>query len=259
MKSLLRLFGAPKVRQSVDLVPLAPLADEGQVVWAVGDVHGCLSLYRKLEAEILADARAQERKVTIVLLGDVVDRGPASAEVLDLLTSRPPEGLKRICLRGNHEDMMLQFLETPDPAADWLHFGGRETLMSYGVDGVEFSAMPKRKLEQFIRAIIPEQHIRFLRSLQFGAVYKSYVLVHAGVDPQFGPELQPSQTLMWGNAGEGFGPEGPAVVHGHVIQPAPIVTPQRVAIDTGAYKTGILTAAQLSSGYPPRILSVTDH
>lgn len=258
MKVLARFFGRATARPAPRLIELDHIVDQGQSVWAVGDVHGCVHLYRKLEAQILAEARATSRRATIVLLGDVVDRGPATAEMLDLMCARAPADLQRICLRGNHEDMMLQFLDDPDPASDWLHFGGRETLLSYGVDGVDFSAMPKRRLEQFVRSIIPEQHIQFLRRIVPGIAYANYVMVHAGVDPNFAPNNQPFETMMWGGSPDGFGNGGPTVVHGHVIHPAPTVLPHRVAIDTGAYKTGVLTAAELSNGYPPRIITVSD-
>src|SRR6478609_8623701 len=102
-------------------------------IYAIGDVHGCLVALRQLEAKITADAMSHLHRPLVVMLGDVVDRGPASAQVIDHLLTTTPD-FDRICLAGNHEVAMAEFLDAPHPRHDWLEFGGLETLLSYGIE-----------------------------------------------------------------------------------------------------------------------------
>ena len=115
-----------------------PRAPDGVVAYAIGDVHGRADKLRELEGLVRADAarRAAARRV-VVLLGDYVDRGPSSREVLEHLCAPPPDGLERVCLAGNHEWLMLAFLDDPGEAGPWLANGGAATLASYGVGDAE--------------------------------------------------------------------------------------------------------------------------
>lgn len=229
--------------------------DDGPV-YAVGDVHGCLSLYLEIEAAILRDAAGHDGQPTIILLGDVVDRGPQSAGVIDHLLASPPGTARRLCLMGNHEAMMLAFLASPRASANWLHLGGHETLASYGMtlDLGELDRMNERKLLQLLAAHLPEPHIRFLRSTLPAVQVGGYLLAHAGADATAPLTAQPRQALLWGSEGQNA-PEGLTLIHGHYVTAEPECRSGSIGIDTGAYATGRLTAIRLQNGQNPAVLS----
>lgn len=228
-------------------------------VYAVGDVHGCLSLYREIEAQILRDADKFAGPPTIVLLGDIVDRGPQSAALIDHLLESLPGAARRLCLMGNHEAMMLDYLASPTGKADWLHMGGHETLASYGVspDIATLERMSERKLLQTLAAHLPEHHVRFLQSLLPGLQVGSYLLAHAGADAAAPLTAQPRQALLWGDAGRGA-PGGLTLVHGHFVTTRPERRSNSIGIDTGAYATGRLTVLRLVQGLSPAVLTTKE-
>ena len=237
------------------IVPLGLGADE--VLYAVGDVHGLHAAAMALEAAILADAALLGALPVIVYLGDVVDRGPESARMLDLVLSRP-DGWRRLALRGNHEDLMLDFLLRPAPGHEWLALGGRETLLSYGVPEGDLSRTPARRLESLVRAHVPDEHVALLGSLPLGLDAGAALLVHAGLRPGVPPARQAARDLMWFRDGYAADyAESPAlVVHGHSPLERATLFGQRLGLDTGAYDGGPLSAARLVPGVRPVILSV---
>lgn len=238
------------------------------LVYVVGDVHGCFSQYRALEARILADAAEVAPGVTalIVLLGDLVDRGPKSAQVLDLVLGPSPQGAQRLALAGNHEEMFLAFLDAPRPDAPWLDYGGCETLNSYGIyppKGQRFADLTVRLLGQMIATSTTLAHIEALRALPVSLRFPGYLICHAGLDVHAPLAAQTERALMWSNpadldldirAGEGpvalqeLEAEGLRVVHGHVPGPTAFERPRRISIDTGAYGSGTLSAVRLRPG-----------
>ena len=246
---LLRRFLAPAPAEtahilSLDLWPVA--------AYAVGDVHGCFDLYQPLEARLNADAAAQGGVGLLVVLGDFIDRGPQSARMLDHLLAAPPPNLMRVVLRGNHEEMFLRFLDAPDPASDWLHHGGLETLASYGLEtaALRAGALSPRKLHQTLGTTIPSEHRDFLRALPDALILSPLMFVHAGVDPACPPEQQKPHVLRWGAPEQPGTLDGTAfpltVVHGHIPSTAgrAEIMAGRVNLDTGAYARGTLSAAR---------------
>ncbi len=225
-------------------------------VYAVGDAHGCLALYREIEARIVQDAAAFDGPPTLVLLGDMIDRGPHSAELIDHLMRPPPGALRRHCLMGNHEEMMLDYLADARAHAGWLHAGGSETLASYGIrqEIDELERMAERKLRQTLAAHLPEGHVAFLQGLLPGICIGGYLLAHAGADATAPLSAQPRRALLWGDAGE-RAPMGLTLVRGHVVVAAPDRRAGLIGIDTGAYATGRLTALRLVPGQEPAVLT----
>lgn len=224
----------------------------GDVVYAVGDVHGELELLKHMLALIAADAARflPDHRITLILLGDYVDRGPDSRGVLDLLCGDPLPGATLRCLRGNHEDALLAFLEQPETGRDWLRFGGAETLASYGLiapPGTNDTAR-LRSLSQGLRERLPVAHTAFLRETRFLETLGDYVFVHAGVRPGLPLERQTPRDLMWirDDFLDRVFPAPPVIVHGHTIVDSPELLPHRIAIDTGAFATGILSAVRLN-------------
>jgi serine/threonine protein phosphatase 1 len=215
----------------------------GERVYAVGDVHGCLDRLVALH-EIIADdiaARPIER-VTLVHLGDYVDRGSDSAQVVDWLINRPPVPADLIVnLMGNHEHMMLSALAGVDKDApnQWLMNGGADSLLSWSIS----RTVPPAEWA----SRIPIRHLIFLRDLAISHRIGPYLFVHAGVQPGVPLEQQSRHDMMWirepflsSRADHGF-----VVVHGHTPKREPIVQPNRIAIDTGAVLGGALTCVVL--------------
>lgn len=218
------------------------------VVYAIGDVHGCLSELLVLEDKITRDSAGIEGRKLIVMLGDYIDRGPQSAGVIDHLLARPPVSFERICLMGNHEVMATAFLERPLARADWLQFGGAETLQSYGLPPEALSGRSPSRLRQTIEAYVPQEHRTFLSARDWTLSMPGWLFVHAGLRPGVPLEQQDPNDLFW-IRDEFFAAPGPSplrVVHGHTPAAEPVVTPNRICIDTGAFATGRLTALRIT-------------
>ena len=221
----------------------------GRRVYAVGDIHGRVDLLVRMQRLIEQDAAtAGELDLVLVYLGDYVDRGPTSNDVLDRLIDAPLQGLRTIHLQGNHEAMMLDFVAGTTSVA-WLMNGGVETLASYGIglDAGWPTGEVLAELRTRLRRALPARHLRFLTSLSLVHAEGDYVFVHAGIRPGRPLELQEAQDLLWirepflGKARD----DGLCVVHGHTIAPRPEVGPHRIGIDTGAFFSGRLTCVVL--------------
>jgi serine/threonine protein phosphatase 1 len=214
--------------------------------YAIGDIHGRLDLLADLLARIEADhARRPPAKTWLVFLGDLVDRGPDSRGVVDLLASRPPAFARNVFLKGNHEEFFLGVLDGDDSGVQhWLSYGGTECAQSYGLgSGWMLNATPTAIMERLIEQV-PEAHVRFLEEMADSFRFGDYLFVHAGIRPGVALDRQTSRDLRW--IREGFLDDqtdhGVMVVHGHTIVERPEQHPNRIAIDTGAYRYGTLTA-----------------
>lgn len=221
----------------------------GRRVYAIGDVHGRADLLRALHALILEDAANAPPEKTVIYLGDYVDRGLHSREVLDLVVDAPLPGFAQVALRGNHEAMMLDFLERAENGPPWLWNGGAATLLSYGValpSATQDPAALEAAREAFAAAL-PARHLEFLRGLRLSHVEGDYAFVHAGIRPGLPLEMQAADDLLWirGEFLRSTLDHGHVVVHGHTIVREVEMRPNRIGLDTGAYATGRLTALVL--------------
>lgn len=236
-------------RRPADPSPEPPAVPPGLRVYAVGDVHGRADLLETLLAEIEADDRARGPAEThLVMLGDLIDRGPDTARILERLRERPPGFARLHLILGNHEEMLLRQIDEPDPdaLAQFMRYGGRETLESYGVPE-RMLILHDRHLPQEIMAYVPEADVAFLRSFSHSVRFGDYLFVHAGIRPGVPiDEQRPSET-RWirGAFLESEADHGAVVVHGHTITAEPEIRHNRIGIDTGAYASGILTALAL--------------
>ncbi|MCO6415417.1 serine/threonine protein phosphatase [Siccirubricoccus sp. KC 17139] len=215
----------------------------GQRVYAIGDVHGCDRQLAALHKRIAADAKARPvPQITLLHLGDYVDRGPDSAAVLErLLAPSPVPGATVVNLLGNHEAMMLEGCEpdaTEEAMGQWLQNGGAATLKSYGT-----KAGPGGEAW----AEVPEEHIALLRQLPLLHRAGDYLFVHAGVRPDLPLERQSAMDLLWiREPFLSFEGELPwVVVHGHTPARSPAILRHRIGIDTGACFGGDLTCLVL--------------
>lgn len=231
----------------------------GVRVYAVGDIHGRADLLRRLIGLVAADADAAPRlQPYLIFLGDYVDRGPDSREVIDLLIGGLPRHFGAVFLKGNHEDALLRFLEAPATGAHWLSYGGDATLRSYGVPlPAEGTAEQQlTALRDRLARRLPPRHRAFLEHLRLCVSIGDYFFVHAGVRPGIPLDSQDAEDLMW--IRDPFlaarTDHGKVVVHGHTIVEEPEERPNRIGIDTGAYATGRLTCLVLE-GETRRFLS----
>lgn len=232
--------------------PHAPCVPQDTVVYAVGDVHGRLDLLERMVARIAADAgRVRARRRVVVFLGDYVDRGPQSRAVVEYLSAGPPSdgplaSAEWICLKGNHEDYLVRFLTEAAGDRAWLQNGGLATVESYAgtVDGL---ANDLPGLQMMLSRAVPPAHLRWMVRLPVRHVEGDYLFVHAGIRPGIALEDQDPADLLWIrddflSASTTF---EKVVVHGHSTTSLPEIRPNRIGIDTGAYRSGRLTTLVL--------------
>jgi serine/threonine protein phosphatase 1 len=214
--------------------------------YVVGDIHGRLDLLDELLGKIHDDLdRNPARKAVIVFVGDLIDRGPHSAGVIERLRTYARPGVRVIFLLGNHEEVVLRILDGDSShIAQWLTFGGAQCLASYGVDPVAVRAMSEAEALSVIRSAIPVRHAHFLHSFADSFRFGDYVIVHAGVRPGVALDQQLQSDLRWIRQPflEDDRDHGFVVVHGHTITDGVDERANRIGIDTGAYASGILTA-----------------
>jgi serine/threonine protein phosphatase 1 len=225
---------------------------KGLRVYAVGDIHGRADLLAQVFAHIDEDtARHPGTQEIEVFIGDYVDRGPDSAAVINQLVERST-CRKTVFLRGNHEALMLAFLENPSALAEWEHVGGMATLISYGLQGV-LKADREQQIElcASFNRVLPPSHRNFLQDLRTSYACGDYFFVHAGVRPGLPLSQQEDQDLLWIRTDflEHAGPFGKIVVHGHTPVMQPQILGNRINIDTGAFATGKLTCFAFQDDY----------
>jgi serine/threonine protein phosphatase 1 len=216
-------------------------------IYAIGDVHGRLDLLREMIQAIEADdAKRPAAQTTIVLLGDLIDRGPDSAGAVALVREWTKQRRLRLIM-GNHEEMFLDSFSKPGVLRNFLRFGGQVTMLSYGISPRELAEADEETLQQLMASAVPTEDRDFLAGFEKMVVLGDYVFVHAGVRPDMPLEHQTTQDCRW--IREPFlshpGDFGGMVVHGHTVTQEPELMRNRIGIDTGAYMSGRLTAVGL--------------
>jgi len=236
-----------------------PAGAPGYRAYAVGDVHGRLDLLEELLAKIHAELQHRPaRKTLLVFVGDLIDRGPSSAQVIERLRTYRREGIRPVFLLGNHEEVLLRILQGDSQLiTKWRWFGGSECLQSYGVDPDQFAHLTDEQALALVREAIPREHVEFLESFVDSCRFGDYLFVHAGIRPGVELDQQRQADLRW--IREPFlldeTDHGAIVVHGHTITSEVDERPNRIGIDTGAYRTGVLTALAIEG--PERWLIAT--
>jgi serine/threonine protein phosphatase 1 len=223
-----------------------PKTPRGYRAYAIGDIHGRLDLLDQLIGTIERDiADRPPRKTLLVFLGDLIDRGPDSRGVVDRLKNFRHDRLKPYFLAGNHEEVLLRILAGERHVlADWLKFGGVESLASYGFDASTLELTNERASLAAVRKAIPDDHARFIASFSDTLSFGDYLFVHAGIRPGLDLSMQSQKDLRWIRSPflDDESDHGRVVVHGHSICSSVEVRSNRIGIDTGAYRSGILTA-----------------
>ncbi|KQO77619.1 metallophosphoesterase [Rhizobium sp. Leaf262] len=220
--------------------------DRPDIVYAIGDVHGCFDLLLALQRKILDDAAQHHGSKWIVMLGDYVDRGPKSSSVIHELLKPMTGDIERFCLAGNHEATMLDFLRNPRRDHLWLEFGGVETLRSYGISEIPHDT---RKLNALLQEAIPGDHIAFISALPSLLAVPGLCFVHAGVLNGVPLQRQDDKHLLWIRPKEQTNPGADNLfltVHGHTPVRTVSLTDNRLNVDTGAFMTGRLSAVRIT-------------
>jgi len=235
--------------------PRLSAAPAGTRYYLIGDIHGRLDLYDAIiagiEADIAADCRTEAR---IVLLGDLIDRGPDSAGVIARTQRWQAQRNVRV-LAGNHEEMFLAAFEQPEALRHFLKHGGRATVQSFGLSNKQFAAMALEDLFDLLPALVPQDVRDYIAAFDPMIIAGDYVFVHAGIDPDRPLADQKRSDLLW--IRDRFlrheGPLEKVVVHGHTIFDRVMDCGNRIGIDTGAFRSGVLTALVLE-GNQRRVL-----
>lgn len=226
--------------------PERPAGARDHRAYVVGDVHGRLDLLDALLDKIHADIEDRAPCDTVlVFVGDLIDRGPGSAAVVERLRTYRHPNVRPVFLLGNHEEVLLRIIAgDASVIPGWLRFGGAECFRSYGGDPNQLQRMPDTEAIAAVRAVVPDEHVEFLSG--FGDTFRfgDYLFVHAGIRPGIPLEQQQQSDLRWirepflyDDTDHGF-----VVVHGHTIAHEVQEKANRIGIDTGAFATGILTA-----------------
>ena len=223
-----------------------PAGARGWRAYGVGDIHGRLDLLDELLEKIHEDiAQRKSREVLLVFVGDLIDRGPNSRQVLERLRTYEHPGVQTVFILGNHEEVLLRILAgEADLITKWRWFGGSECLASYGVDASALTGLSDDDAITIVRNAIPRDHVEFLESFDDSCRFGDYLFVHAGIRPGVEIDQQRQSDLRWirepflfDETDHGF-----IVVHGHTIRPDVEIRPNRIGIDTGAFQSGVLTA-----------------
>lgn len=224
---------------------------DGLRIYSIGDVHGCDDMLAAMHEKIADDLAARPCAThRIIHIGDYVDRGPDNAGVIERLSRLGEADDRILCLRGNHEEMLLDFLDDPLAIGDvWLRNGGDATLASYGLD-VELAGVTDRAFEGLgaaFAASLPSRHRVFLEGLPYWVQFGDYFFCHAGVRPGIAIEEQDRFDLIWIREEFLYSDDdfGAVVVHGHTPADEPEIGSNRINIDTGAVYGGALTCVVL--------------
>jgi len=244
MKKLLKRFF-----KSSRTPPIQAHCPPGERIYCIGDIHGRHDLLQQLHTNILNHAATYTGRKKLIYLGDYIDRGDHSKEVIEVLLSDPLHGFDIVYLRGNHEQTLLDFLHEPEVGRSWFNYGGLQTLVSYGVRYSKLPTSPNDllALQADLRTCMPQSHVRFLEQTGLSYVVGSYYFVHAGVSPRLRLDQQQAEDQLWIRDAfiEHTRPYEKIIVHGHTITEEVDFQANRIGLDTGAYLSGKLTCLVL--------------
>ncbi len=244
-----RLFKKAAVQRPLDTARVP----DGMRVYAIGDIHGRNDLLHNLLKQIEADDAARGAADThIIFLGDLMDRGPDSAGVMNTAMALRDAGRKVRFLMGNHEEVFVRVCRKNDTKVTrfFLRIGGEETVLSYAITRAEYITLDMEQLSERLATLVPEAHLEFVESFEDQIVIGDYAFVHAGIRPGVPLSEQKPSDLRW--IREDFvdqrGDLEKVVVYGHTIYDEVEERGSRIGIDTGAYASDKLTALGLEGG-----------
>jgi serine/threonine protein phosphatase 1 len=246
---LARLFKKAAVQRPLDTARVP----DGMRIYAIGDIHGRNDLLHRLLKQIEADNASRGAADThIIFLGDLMDRGPDSAGVIDTSIALRDAGRKVRFLMGNHEEVFIRACRKNDPKVTrfFLRIGGEATVLSYPITRAEYIGLDMEQLSERLATLVPQAHLDFIESFEDQIVIGDYAFVHAGIRPGVPLAEQKPSDLRW--IREDFvdqrGDLEKVVVYGHTIYDEVEERGSRIGIDTGAYASDKLTALALEGG-----------
>ena len=224
-------------------------------IFAIGDIHGCLNELTSLHKKIFTHDKFDVKNDLIIYLGDYIDRGKNSKEVINQILKLKNNKIKTLNLMGNHDEFMIDFLfNKKNNIENWLNFGLDQTIRSYGIEVVNFikDGFGDDIVSQLRNTLLnkmSEEHINFFKNLELSFATEKYLFVHAGIDPKKRIEDQARHDFLWSRSKDFFDKDFKAekiIVHGHTPEENIISNPHRINIDTGCYFSGKLSCVQLS-------------
>ena len=235
-----------------------PSVPAGTRYYAIGDIHGRLDLFEAMVDAIEADIAGQpDLQTTVILLGDLVDRGPDSAGVIR--RTREWQEVREVrVLAGNHEEMFLESFEDSDVLRHFLKHGGRATILSYGLERSKFMRLNLDELFELLPQLVSEEERAYIGSFEEKIIAGDYLFVHAGIDPERPIDQQKRSDMLW--IRDRFlkheGPFEKVVVHGHTIFDRVMERGSRIGVDTGAFRSGVLTTLVLEGEHRRAIQTI---
>ncbi len=229
----------------------APFLPIDTRIYCIGDIHGRHDLLLTLTEKIKHDAVDFSGQIVMVYLGDFIDRGLCTKEVIDFIIGDEQAGIDYVYLRGNHEQTLLDFLQEDSVGRSWLTYGGQATLASYGV---AIAKIPTKRedfldIQRQLRNNLPDAHYRFLVGTRLSYLMGTYFFVHGGINPRYPLAKQSSEDMLW--IRDEFTtfkkPFEKIIVHGHTVTDQAELLTNRIGIDTGAYASGVLTCLVLEA------------
>lgn len=249
---VLGLFRSKKEKKK-KAIDVAQLPD-GMRVYAIGDIHGRLDLMKELLEQIeVDDGKRDQASTHIIFLGDLVDRGPDSAGVVEMAMKLKKKGGHNVrFLMGNHEEVFLKACRDDDKKSTrfFVRIGGEETILSYPISKKEYRKLDMKELTERLPKIVPEQHLAFIESFEDQIIFGDYLFVHAGIRPDVPLPQQKTSDLRWirDDFLQHKDEFEKVVIYGHTISKDVIEKRSRIGVDTGAYESGRLTAIGLQGG-----------
>ena len=224
-------------------------------IFAIGDIHGCFKQLISLQNRIFKDENFNKEKDILLYLGDYIDRGLQSKDVIDHLIKLKKDGIKSIFLMGNHEQVMSDFLFNKiNNLRYWLNLGADKTLKSYDIEVAEFikEGFEEENIEK-VRDIflkkLNQDHIIFFKNLKLNYTLGNYFFVHAGINPKKKMEEQTKEDFLWSRSKEFYDKNfqyNKIIVHGHTPEKNIINYPYRINVDTGCFFSGKLSCVCLN-------------
>mgnify|MGYP003388969276 CR=1 FL=1 len=224
-------------------------------IYAIGDIHGCLNELNSLHKKIFSAEKFKVEEDLLIYLGDYIDRGPKSKQVIDTIVDLKKKEIKTIFLMGNHEEFMFDFLfNKNNNIKKWIDFGADQTFKSYDIEVVEFikDSFDDHIIDRLRKTLLEKmshEHFDFFKNLELMFIVEQYLFVHAGIDPKKSLKEQNKHNFLWSRSEEFFNESfkfDKIIVHGHTPEKNCINLPYRINIDTGCYFSGKLSGAALN-------------
>ena len=224
-------------------------------IFAIGDIHGCLKQLVTLQDKIFNYPQYNKEEDSLLYLGDYIDRGPSSKDVVNHILQLQTEGIKSIFLMGNHEQFMIDFLFNKiNNLSNWIINGADQTFKSYDLEVAEFIKDGFEddnidKLRDIFLSKLTKENVYFFKNLKLTYTMGDYLFVHAGINPEKSLSEQNKMDFLWSRSDKFFDKNfefEKIIVHGHSPEKEVVNFPYRINVDTGSFFSGKLSCVCLN-------------